>query len=123
MTRWCAGWPRCSRPVRRVADDASLFALLEDAPAAIAVQRGPELRWAVANPLYRRLLGGRSVIGCTLAEMLPDWAQLRRIVENVMRSGTVFVGREHRFLVDPEGTGELRDGYFDVICQPLLNGG
>jgi signal transduction histidine kinase len=122
MTRWCAGWPRSSRPVRRVTDDASLFALLEDAPAAIAVQRGPELRWEMANALYRRLLGGRALIGRTLAEMLPDWAQLRRILENVMRTRTVFVGREHRFLVDPDGTGELRDGYFDVICQPLRNG-
>jgi signal transduction histidine kinase len=122
MTRWCAGWPRSSRPVRRVADDASLLALLEDAPAAIAVQRGSELRWEMANGLYRRLLGGRTLIGHTLAEILPDWAQLRRILENVMRSGTVFVGREQRFLVDPEGTGDLRDAYFDVICQPLRNG-
>jgi signal transduction histidine kinase len=106
-----------------VADDASLLALLEDAPAAIAVQRGAELRWEMANALYRRLLGGRELVGRTLAEVLPDWAQLRRILENVVRSGTVFVGREQRFLVDPDGTGELRDGYFDVICQPLRHGG
>ena len=103
-------------------DPSSLLALLEEAPAAIAVQRGPELRWELANARYQRLLGGRSVLGHTLAEMLPDWAQLRRILEGVWRDGQRFVAREHRFLVDTLGDGNLREAYFDLICQPLHDG-
>src|SRR5438874_633909 len=97
----------------------SLLQLLVEAPAAIAVQRGPELRYEMANALYTRLLGGHDPTGKPLAEVLPDWAQLRRILEAVLRDGHPFVGREHRFLVDRAGDGELRDAFFDVICQPL----
>jgi signal transduction histidine kinase len=106
-----------------VIENASLLILLDDAPAAIAVQRGPDLRWEMANAMYRRLLGGHPVVGHTLAEILPDWAQLRRILEGVWQSGQPFAAREHRFLVDPDGDGSLRDAYFDVICRPLHQDG
>jgi signal transduction histidine kinase len=97
----------------------SLLQLLQEAPAAIAVQRGADLRYEMANTLYGRLLGGHDPTGKALAEVLPDWAQLRRILEAVQRDGHPFVGREHRFLVDRLGDGDLRDAYFDIICQPL----
>jgi signal transduction histidine kinase len=106
-----------------VIDDPSLLVLLDDAPAAISVQRGPELRWEMANARFRGLLGGRIIVGRTLAEVLPDWSQLRRIVEEVHRSGTPYSAHEQRFLIDPEGTGALVDGYFDIVCQPLREQG
>jgi signal transduction histidine kinase len=105
-----------------VIDDPSLLVLLDDAPAAISVQRGPELRWEMANAMFRGLLGGRDIIGRTLAETLPDWAQLRRIVERVMQDGKPFAAHQHRLLIDPDGTGALREAYFDFICQPLRDG-
>ena len=104
-------------------DDPSLLVLLDDAPAAISVQRGPELRWEMANARFRGLLGGRVIVGRTLAEVLPDWSQLRRIVEDVHKSGTPYSAHEQRFLIDPEGTGALVDGYFDIVCQPLRENG
>jgi len=104
-------------------DDPSLLVLLDDAPAAISVQRGPELRWEMANARFRGLLGGRPILGRTLAETLPDWSQLRRIVEGVMRDGKPFTAHQHRLLIDPEGTGALQEAYFDFICQPLRDGG
>lgn len=104
-------------------DDPTLLQLLDGAPAAISVQRGPELRWAMANAMFRALLGGREIIGHTMAETLPDWSQLRRIVERVLRDGEPFSAHEHRLLIDPEGTGALREAYFDFICQPLRENG
>jgi signal transduction histidine kinase len=106
-----------------VIDDPSLLHLLDDAPAAISVQRGPELRWEMANAMFRGLLGGKEIVGRTLAETLPDWAQLRRIVEGVQRDGKPYSTHEHRFLIDPKGTGDLVEGYFDLVCQPLREGG
>jgi signal transduction histidine kinase len=105
-----------------VGDDRPIvepLAPLELAPAAIAIQRGPELRWELANREYRRLLGGVALVGQTLAEVLPDWSQLRRIVEQVAATGETFVARGQRFLIDPEGNHDLRDAWFDVLCQPL----
>ena len=104
-------------------DDPSLLVLLDDAPAAISVQRGPELRWEMANAMFRGLLGGRPIVGRTLAETLPDWSQMRRIVEGVMRDGKPFAAHQHRLLIDPEGTGALQEAYFDFICQPLRDEG
>ena len=104
-------------------DDPSLLVLLDDAPAAISVQRGPELRWEMANAAFRGLLGGVELVGRTLAETLPDWSQLRRIVEAVMRDGKPFAAREHRFLIDPHGTGALEEAYFNFVCQPLRETG
>ncbi len=104
-------------------DDPSLLVLLDDAPAAISVQRGPELRGEMANARFRALLGGRNIVGKTLAETLPDWAQLRRIVEGVMRDGKPFATHHQRFLIDPHGNGALEDAYFDLVCQPLRDGG
>jgi signal transduction histidine kinase len=104
-------------------DDPSLLVLLDDAPAAIAVQRGPELRFEMANAAFRGLLGGLPLVGKTMAEVLPDWSQLRRIVEQLMRDGKPYAAHHQRFLVDPEGTGALREAYFDLVCQPLRHEG
>ncbi|MGZ3443720.1 MAG: histidine kinase dimerization/phospho-acceptor domain-containing protein, partial [Polyangia bacterium] len=104
-------------------DDPSLLVLLDEAPAAIAVQRGPELRWVMANARFRGLLGGRPIVGHALAKVLPDWSQLRRIVEGVYQHGTPYRAHEQRFLVDPEGNGALVDAYFDIVCQPLREDG
>jgi signal transduction histidine kinase len=106
-----------------VIDDPSLLVLLDDAPAAIAVQRGPELRWEMANAAFRGLLGGIPLVGKTMAEVLPEWSQLRRIAEGILQDGKPFSTRQHRFLVDPEGTGALREAYFDLVCQPLRDEG
>lgn len=106
-----------------MSDEAQLLALLEEAPAAIAIQRGPTLRYELANAKFRALLGGRPLVGHMLAEVLPDWAQFRRIVEGVYRDGRPFVAHEYRFLVDPTGDGSLHDAWFDVACQPLVVGG
>jgi signal transduction histidine kinase len=104
-------------------DDPSLLVLLDEAPACIAVQRGPELRWEMANKMFRGLLGGLPLVGKTMAEVLPDWSQLRRICEQMMQDGKPYSVRQHRFLIDPDGTGALREAYFDMVCQPLRHDG
>jgi signal transduction histidine kinase len=100
------------------AGGGELLALLEDAPAAIALQRGPELRWELANAMFRSLLGGHPLVGYALAEVLPDWAQGRRLAEAVMRTGEPYLGRAQRFLLN-RGGGALVEGWLDIICRPL----
>ena len=57
--------------------DAGLIApiltqMFEQAPTFMALLRGPEHRFDLANPSYLRLIGDREVVGRTLAEALPD---------------------------------------------------
>lgn len=51
--------------------------LVESAPVAIAVLRGPEHRYVLANPEYRQLTRGKGeLIGRTVAEAWPELADL-----------------------------------------------
>ncbi|HEX6838941.1 MAG TPA: ATP-binding protein, partial [Polyangia bacterium] len=72
---------------------------------------------------FRGLLGGIPLVGKTMAEVLPEWSQLRRIAEQLLRDGKPFVTHHQRFLIDPHGNGALEDAYFDLVCQPLRDGG
>ena len=99
-----------------------LWRVLEQAPVAIAVQRGPNHTFALTNPLYQRLIGGRDVLGQAYEHAFPDVAEqgLREILDEVYRTGTLFVGRGLAIRYDRRGTGELESGYFDVTTQPLV---
>jgi signal transduction histidine kinase len=101
------------------AETAEILALLDAAPAAIAVQRGPELRWEMANAMYRALLGGHPLVGVRPLDVLPDWAQLHRLLATVVQSGQPYTARGQRFLVDKKGGGQLEEAWFDLICTPL----
>jgi signal transduction histidine kinase len=101
------------------AETAQLLALLDAAPAAIAVQRGPELRWEMASATYRALLGGHPLVDARPSDVLPDWAQLHRVLGEVVRSGQPYTARGQRFLVDRKGGGQLEEAWFDLICTPL----
>jgi signal transduction histidine kinase len=101
------------------AEAADILALLDAAPAAIAVQRGPELRWELANAMYRALLGGHPLVGYKPSDVLPDWAQLHRVLATVVESRAPYTARGQRFLVDKKGGGQLEEAWFDLICTPL----
>jgi signal transduction histidine kinase len=100
-------------------ETAEILALLDAAPAAIAVQRGPELRWEMASAMYRALLGGHPLVGARPKDVLPDWAQLHRVLGQVLQTGQPYTARGQRFLVDKKGGGQLEEAWFDLICTPL----
>ena len=93
--------------------------LFQAAPVAIAVQRGAELVYQLANDVYQRFLGGRPLVGKRLDQVLPPEASLRGILQRVFASGEPYAGKEFPFLVDREGSGGFSDkAYFNFICQP-----
>src|SRR4030095_1170872 len=49
-----------------------LLELYDQAPAFVAVVRGPTHIFEMANPQYQALIGHRDVIGRTLVEALPE---------------------------------------------------
>ena len=100
-----------------------LWRVLEQAPVAIAVQRGPTHTYALTNPLYERLIGGRDVIGQSYADAFVDVAEqgMLQMLDGVYATGTPFAGRGLPIRVDRHGTGKLESGYFDVTAQPLVD--
>jgi signal transduction histidine kinase len=97
-----------------------LHEMFDRAPFAIAIQRGPEHVYELANPAYRRYLGDRPLAGLKRREVLPDEASLAGILDRVYESGQPFVGREFPFRVDPTVDGAWREAWFDVLCEPTF---
>ena len=84
--------------------------------------RGPEHVFEHANAAYRRLVGGRDVIGKSVREVLPDLeAQgFHELLDRVYETGEPYVGQAKPIsLVSPSGITELR--YLDFLYQPIRN--
>ena len=105
---------------RRLAEEqrAKLFELFMQAPAGICVSSGPNHVFELSNPPYREIIGGRDVIGKTLAEGLPEVSDtVLPLLDEVYRTGEPFYGNEVRVPVLRDGVVTERD--FNFIYQPL----
>lgn len=95
--------------------------LLMQSPAFIAVLRGPEHVFELANPRYMQLVGkDRSMLGKTVAEALPESKEqgFVEILDNVYRTGKEFNGNEIPVKIDCNGNGELELFYLNFVYQP-----
>jgi PAS domain S-box-containing protein len=106
----------------------SLEELLANAPAAIALLSGPDLRCSYVNEMAVRVTGRKTadqLLGFTFREALPELegTGVYEIVEEVARVREPFCGREFKIPFLQFDTGELADRYFDFVCQPILGVG
>ncbi|HET7437530.1 MAG TPA: PAS domain S-box protein, partial [Thermoanaerobaculia bacterium] len=90
------------------------------APAFIAVLRGPEHIFEIANPIYMRVVGeGRDIIGKPARLALPEVAGqgFFELLDRVYTTGEPFIGNEMR--IQLERSGILEDRFVDFVYQPL----
>lgn len=95
--------------------------LFRDAPAAVAWLAGPRHEYLFVNDAYRRLVGGRALVGLAVADALPE---LRAqgfvdILDGVYRSGRAYVGNEVAVNLPSAGDGQLRRRIVDFVFQPV----
>lgn len=78
------------------AERETLERVFELAPSFLAVLRGPEHRFELANPAYYQLVGHRELIGRTVKEALPEVASqgFFELLDRVYATGEPFVGNE-----------------------------
>lgn len=98
--------------------------LFEQAPSFTAVLSGPEHRFELANASYKRLIGGRNVIGKTVRDALPEIeAQgFVDLLDQVYRSGEAHVGRRVPLTLQADGSG-AKAVFLDFIYQPIVDAG
>ena len=99
--------------------EARLREVFAQAPAFMAVLRGPEHCFEFANPAYMQLIGRTNgIIGKTVEEVLPEvrGQGFITLLDNVLSSGEAFVGREVPVVLN----GASR--YVDFVYQPLIEG-
>lgn len=103
---------------------ARLQQMFEQAPGLMAMLRGPEHVFEMANPAYLRVVGERDVIGKPVREALPEVERqgFIDILDRVYRSGTAFVGSSIRVgLQRTQGEAE-EERLLDFVFQPVADG-
>jgi signal transduction histidine kinase len=95
--------------------------VFQQAPAFLAVARGPDHVFDFANDAYLQLVGQRSVVGRPVAEALPEMVGqgFVRMLDDVLRTGQPFIGREIPVKVRRGKEGELEERFLDFVYQPL----
>jgi PAS domain S-box-containing protein len=98
-----------------------LAEMFEQGPSFMALLEGPHHRFEFANASYLRLIGGRDLIGKTVAEALPDAASQGYVhkLDVVFASGESFSSVGSRYLMEVVPGGEVDERYIDFIYQPL----
>ncbi|MEJ7601304.1 MAG: response regulator [Kofleriaceae bacterium] len=99
-----------------------LAMIFEQAPIAIAILRGPDHVFDIANAVYLRLIGQRAVVGKTVAEALPEVVAQGFIdlLDRVYRTGEPFVGRSMPIDLARGDRRETERVFVDFIYQPLV---
>jgi PAS domain S-box-containing protein len=100
--------------------------LLLQAPAMIAVLRGPEHVFDLANPAYLRAVGRAdhtALIGLPIRDALPEVAGQGyfELLDEVYRTGEPYIGNEQPVKLDINGDGTLENRYFNFVYQPSRN--
>lgn len=98
---------------------ANMQSLIMQAPAMIAIRRGPEHIFEMANEAYSETLGGRNLLGRAARDVAPDIARagLYEILDGVFSTGIPHIGREMR--VVHEGREGPKEGWYNLVYQPL----
>lgn len=114
-----------SRNLALVQEREYLLSLFDQAPSFMAVLRGPQHVFDLANKAYFEIVGRSrgKLIGRTVADALPEIVGqgFVELLDRVYTTGEPFVARAARAVLNrgPGGSGELR--HLDFIYQPLSN--
>ncbi|WP_066800019.1 hybrid sensor histidine kinase/response regulator [Sphingomonas soli] len=94
------------------------------APNFMALLEGPEHRYVMANPAYTRVVGGRDVIGKTVAEALPEAVAqgYLAMLDQVYSSGKALVLTGARFDLGQPEDGSVPERFVDFVYQPIIDG-
>ncbi|MBX9456986.1 MAG: response regulator [Rhizobium sp.] len=98
-----------------------LRSLFAQAPSFMAVLRGKDHVFELANKAYLEIIGRTDILGKSVAQALPEVVEqgFVTVLDNVFASGEPFVAEGARLMLNrgPGGAGELR--YLDFVYQPI----
>jgi PAS domain S-box-containing protein len=103
------------------AQSRNLMALFEQAPGFMAVLRGADYEFEIANAAYEDLVGGRALTGRKLQDVLPEVYEQGyvQLLDQVRETARRFVGRGMSVqLAQPSGDAQR---YVDFIYQPIVD--
>jgi diguanylate cyclase (GGDEF)-like protein/PAS domain S-box-containing protein len=97
--------------------------MFEQGPCFMALLSGPDHRFEIVNASYLRIIGGRQVLGRTVAEALPDAVAqgYLGLLDRVFETGQPFSSTGARFVVQPVPGGPGEERFVDFIYQPMTD--
>jgi PAS domain S-box-containing protein len=98
-----------------------LTGVFQLAPSFLAVLRGPDHVFELANPAYDRLIGHRDVLGRPAREALPEIAGqgFLDLLDRVYATGEPFVGNEVLVHLPAMPDGPLQQHYLNFVYQAM----
>lgn len=105
---------------RKLQDECtSLYTSLMQFPAPLAILKGPEFVYELANPVYFELVGkSDAIIGKPFREVFPDFRETElSIMESAYKTGQPFIGNEYPLPLTRNGV-EITS-YFTFILEPI----
>ena len=108
--------------VQRLANERELLTgIFELAPSFLAVLRGPDYVFELANPAYAQLVGHREVVGRTVREALPELAEqgFFELLDRVYATGEPFVGNERLVHLQPAPGAPPEKRYLNFVYQAM----
>jgi signal transduction histidine kinase len=110
---------------QRYRDDeiARLQRLFQHAPGIIAVLRGPDHVFDIANDGYCRFIGRDDSIGKTVREALPELQGqgFYALLDQVYTTGKPYIGNELPIMLQREPNGVLEERFVSFIYQPTFD--
>jgi PAS domain S-box-containing protein len=94
--------------------------VFSQAPVAIAVVRGPDHVFELINPLYKELIGRRSVEGKPIRAAIPEIEDqgIIDLLDDVYESGRPYVGTERSIMLKRRDDG-AEERFFNFVYHPL----
>lgn len=101
--------------------EARLAEVFRQAPAFIAVLRGPRHIFELANDEYYELVGHRDIIGKAVPDALPEVHSqgFVELLDEVIRTGIPFVGREMAVTLRRTPDAPPEERFATFVYQPL----
>ena len=106
-----------------VAERTRLERMFDQAPGFMAMLRGPEHVFELANTAYLALVGGRNVVGAKARDALPDveGQGFFELLDEVYTTGKAFVGAALPVEIERDGDGRKERRFVDLIYQPITD--
>jgi len=98
-----------------------LRTVFRQAPAYIAVVRGPDHVFELFNPPYAQLMDGRPAVGRPAREVLPEVAEqgFVDLLDRVRETREPYVGTEVPIRLRRAGAEEMEERFLNFVYQPL----
>lgn len=95
--------------------------LFRQAPAPIALLRGPQHVYEIANDAYMKLIAGRDVQGKTVKDALPEVESqgFIALLDQVYRTGEAYLGSGVKVKLQRSPGQPAEDSILDFIYQPM----